>query len=653
MRIRLSRTQLYILGLIAVAVAVYANSLWNGFAYDDDWIIMRNGRVHQLKDLKLIWGTPYWPTFGAELGLYRPLAIFAYAVEWAIGDGAPWVYHAVNVLLHALMTVLTFALLRAFVSDAAAGIGALIFAVHPVHTEAVANSVGQAELIAGVGVLAACVLYAQRPRDSNRLSAWRFVAIALLYFSALLAKEAAVTLPALLVLIDVAQQRVTVTRWRELRNYVARTWFLMFMLAASVVLYLSIRVNVLGSLSGLDAAPNLPFLREEHRLLTALRAWPEFIRLLFFPKDLSNDYSPAVILPVEDLSPMAALGGLLLTITIVLALLTPKHPHAGFPAAWFMITILTVSNLFFPIGVVLAERTLYTPSVAVAAVAAFAWQYLLGQWATVRKPIAYGAVALVVGLMSWRTIDRNPDWKNTLAILNVMVKEHPESYHTAWLLADHFWRQGDINQSAFYWEAAMRLWPRDSQLMGEYANFMIGRRNWKKAIELLEQSRAMHPWVPRTYEMMAYTYVNAGRYDDAIEAAHEAIRLGGFRPVMFAVIARVNEERGRHDIAAGAWRAAIHEKGGGLWVYRAMGARALARFGDGPAALAATDTALQMHKTDTLAVYTLGRLRSAIQEGCYREKAGTCTDPVAEWRLTGDGPPVPPAALVGVTVAPR
>jgi protein O-mannosyl-transferase len=643
-----SRAALLLLAVVLVAIAVNANTLWNGFAYDDDVIILRNARVHQLADLRLIWATPYWPTFGTELGLYRPLAIFAYALEWAAGGGAPWIYHATNIVLHALITALVFLMLRTLVDAGAAAVGALIFAVHPVHTETVANSVGQAELIAAACVLTACVIYARRPPDTGRTDSLRVLGITCLYFAALLAKEAAITLPALLVVLDIAQRRVTVSM-AALRSYFARTWLLLFLMASAVVLYLSIRVDVLGSISGLDAAPGLPFLREEHRLLTALRAWPEYIRLLFFPKDLSNDYSPAVILPVESLSPMAMLGGMLLLGTIALALLTPRHPHAGLPAAWFLITILTVSNLLFPIGVVVAERTLYTPSVAVAAVAAFAWHDFAPRWTANRRKLAYAMLALTVGLMSYRTITRNPEWKNTLAILNAMVRDHPESYHTAWLLADDFWRRGDLDRSAFYWEAAMRLWSRDSQLLGEVANFNMSRRNWKRATELLEQARAMHPWVPRTLEMLALTYVNTNRYEEALRTAQEAIRLGGHRTAMFAVMARVYEERGQLAEAAGAWRAATHQKDGGFWVYHAMQARALSRYGDRAGALALADSVLTLHIADSVAAGVITQLRTAIQNDCYRPGATrTCTDPLAGWTITGAGPPTTQdAGLIG------
>jgi tetratricopeptide (TPR) repeat protein len=621
------------------ALAVYANSLTNGFAYDDDWIILRNDRVHQLNDLGLIWGTPYWPTFGNILGLYRPLAIFAYAIEWAIGAGAPWVYHVTSVALHTIVCVLVLLLLRRLVSARAALLGALIFAVHPVHVEAVANGVGQAELIAAVGVLMACVLYT-RAGEQEKPSLLVLALLPVCYLGALFSKEASITLPALLVILDLAQRKLRLNA-RGIRAYLGTHWMLFFLLAATAVLYLSIRVSVLGSISGSDAAPGLPFLREEHRMLTAFRAWPEFIRLLLFPKDLSADYSPAVILPVESWTPMAVLGLAMILGFVALAFTLPARAAVGLPVAWFLISIVTVSNLFFPIGVVVAERTLYLPSVAVAFLVGFAWDAIEQKAERRRWQLAGVTAALALALMSFRTVQRNPEWKSTLAILNATVRDHPESYHTAWLLADQYWRRGDVAQSAFYWEAALRLWPRDSQLLLEFANFNIGRKNWKRAIELLEQSRTMHPWVPRVHEMLAFSYANANRPQEALASANEAFSLSSNTALMYAIRATAYDQLGRHNEAAGAWRVAVNHKRGSLWIYRAMLARALARAGHTEQALAALDSAATLLRNDSLALRVLASTRIAVVTKCY-DPAGvdsSCGDPLAGWSLAVDAPP--------------
>jgi hypothetical protein len=162
----------------------------------------------------------------------------------------------------------------------------------------------------------------------------RRAALLVLFAVGIAAKESAVVLPGLLVLTDLAQGRVELSR-RGLLRYADALLLPVFLMVAAFGCYLVVRVDVLGgALLGVDAGPQLPYLKE-HRVLNALRAFPEMIRLLFFPQDLTADYAPAVVLPVTTLTPMAALGLLLLAGLAALALLTPWLPAAGFAAGWF------------------------------------------------------------------------------------------------------------------------------------------------------------------------------------------------------------------------------------------------------------------------------------------------------------------------------
>lgn len=620
---------LHIAFIIAAAILVYANSWWNGFAYDDDWIILRNTRVHQLRDLGLIFGTPYWPVFGEVLGLYRPIPIFGYALQWALADGAPWVFHVGNTVLHAGVSVLVFLLVSLFARRTAAAVGALIFAVHPVHTEAVANVIGQAELWSSIGVLGACLIYASRP--ALEVSWPRRVGIAALYLFAILSKESAITMPALLIVLDAAQSRISWTR-QDLRRYLAELWMPMFLLASVAVFYLGIRVDVLGSIGGDDAAPGLPFLREEHRMLNAFRAWPEYVRLLFVPADLSVDYSPAVILPVETLNPMTLLGLGILLLTVTLGILTPLHAKPGLPAAWFFITIFTVSNLLFPVGIVVAERTLYLPSVAVAFIVAYAWDALAPGVTARHRRVLYAVAATIAVLFGVRTFTRNPDWKNTITAVQSLVRDHPESYRSAWVMADRLWLRGDLAQADFYWNAAVLLWPRDSQLLMEYGNFQIALRNWAKALEYLHRARAMHPWLARTNELIAYSYVYAGKPHEALAFADSAFRADGQKAMLYAITAKASEDIGEVDRSIAAWRATVRQKSGGLWVHWGMLARALARGGYRAEASAAIDTALVVG-TDSIARRTLVELRAAVDRGCYANNQDGCVDVLDGWMI--------------------
>src|SRR6266446_4313060 len=133
-----------------LAVAVYWNSLSNGLVHDDVSAIERNEAVRDPTDLRTIFLTPSWKARGDLTTIsYRPLSTWTLAVDYAFHGTKPFGYHLGNVIGHAAVTILLVVLARATgLSIASAGLAGLLFAVHPVHTEVVANGVGRAEVLA-------------------------------------------------------------------------------------------------------------------------------------------------------------------------------------------------------------------------------------------------------------------------------------------------------------------------------------------------------------------------------------------------------------------------------------------------------------------------------------------------------------------------
>ncbi|MGH7465895.1 MAG: hypothetical protein ACREK1_12015, partial [Longimicrobiales bacterium] len=296
-----------------------------------------------------------------------------------------------------------------------------------------------------------------------------------LFLLALAMKESAVVLPALLIVVDFAQRRVKLSM-RGFAEYADAMLMLLFMLTAALAWYLIIRFEVMGgSITGVDAAPSMPYLREEYRVLNALRAFPEFLRLMFFPQELASDYHPAVLLPVETVRPMVILGAGLLAVLAMLAFSTPWLPHLGFPAAWFLISIVTVSNLFFPVGVLVAERTLYLPSVALSALIAFAWQAVTDRASTnMRRFAVFGSlcVVLVLGVRTWI---RNPDWQSTGAVLQAHIRDYPHSYRSQWALAVTHQGLGDMDAAEQHYRLGERIYGRDPLFLTEFGDFLLLR----------------------------------------------------------------------------------------------------------------------------------------------------------------------------------
>jgi len=131
----------------AVAVLIFLNSLENGFAFDDIQIILENPGIHSLETLPEALISPYWPgEYGKGLGLWRPMVTGVFGLEWALWGNSPVGYHLVNVLYHGAVTFLVVLLLGEILPVAGAFLAGLLFALHPIHVEAVANVVGMAEL---------------------------------------------------------------------------------------------------------------------------------------------------------------------------------------------------------------------------------------------------------------------------------------------------------------------------------------------------------------------------------------------------------------------------------------------------------------------------------------------------------------------------
>ena len=191
------RARLAPLGIVLLSLAASAPSLSNGFAVDDVPIIASDARIRSLDAPWRFFAQTYWPPT-TKSALYRPLTSLAFAVEWRLGHGKPWVYHATNVLLYALVSLSVYRLAVLLLGGLAGWWAAALFAVHPVHVEAVGNSVGQSELWAALLVVLAVRHYivVRRARDIATRDIARLSA---LYAVACLFKEHALMLPGLLI----------------------------------------------------------------------------------------------------------------------------------------------------------------------------------------------------------------------------------------------------------------------------------------------------------------------------------------------------------------------------------------------------------------------------------------------------------------------
>ena len=537
-----------ILLVALVALGVFANSLGNGFAGDDVPIVQRNASIQSLEALPEALVSPYWPgSVGRVSGLWRPAVTGLFGVQWSLWDGRARGFHLVNMLLHAAVSVLVLLLVGRLLGPGAGLAGGLLFAVHPVHVEAVAQIVGAAELLAAGAVVGGCLVWLRS--DPERPVGWAIaLAVGGLYLLGLLSKESAAVLPALLVLLDAFRRPDgRVDLWRGWQGWVVLTAVLGGVLLA--------RQSILSA--NLVAPPPLGaelLAGEVPRIYTVVSVWREYVRLLLFPLELSWAYAPAVIPIAFDLSVRAVLGllvGLGALAGALWAWRAGESRSRGLRALavavlWFAVTVLPVSNLLFLTGVLLAERTLYLPSVAVAIGAGWLWKRLAER----SEQAAGVALAVVVVGFGVRSALRNPVWANDEVLITQLVESRPESGRAQWLLGDMYANRGQATEAGRTYALAL------STLHGSYqVRVAAGAR-----LDQLGRPRAAEAlWLPAWRDFPAYgsaqrylafLYLREERLGEAVAAARSAYEVGRGGADSFApAYGEILERAGRWDRA--------------------------------------------------------------------------------------------------------
>jgi hypothetical protein len=452
-----------------VAFAVYLGALWNHFALDDGTVILFNPLVHSPSGIWRAFAHPYWPVQTGGY-LYRPLPIATYAFDGVVGRGSAWWFHLVNLLWHAGASIAVATLVQRWRGNAAGLIAGLLFAVHPVHVEAVANIIGRAELMAGVFSLLA--VYAALVRRSVW---WSTLALVL----GILSKENAVVVPALVAWAWI----LGIDRPPRARMVAMLSAWTLAAIGCFAVRPLVIHGN-----------PEFPVLADVFVgaspaaiRLTAVAALADVARLLVFPLHLRVDYSPAertlVTSPLDlrfvaGLACATALAGL-----VVLAWRRGRRLEA-FGLGWIAIAYLPVANLVVPIGVLVAERTLYLPSAGLA-LAAGAWLSGLPD----RRRAVVVATLVLAGAV--RTALRVPIWRNDTTMTLSILDDSPRSFRGPLFTASLLQSNGSPRRALEYYRRAFAIYDRDARSLFGAADaaFTVGEP--ALADSLLTETRSL------------------------------------------------------------------------------------------------------------------------------------------------------------------
>lgn len=367
-------------------------------------------------------------------GRYRPFSIATFAIEKSLFGDNPAVHHVINILIYILTAIILYKLLIALFPLSNSGtivnfplLAVLLFMAHPIHTEAVANIKGRDELLSLFGALLAAWAYLKY-LDKKHL---KYLVIAFFaIFLGLLSKEITITWLAV----------IPVGAWffkeKNLKKHL--TPFVSIVIPA--LIFLLIRQSVLGWGIGekqiAQELMNNPFLAAEgsERIGTILFTLFMYLRLLVFPHPLTYDYYPYHI-PLTGVDSGIPIAMIFLYATMFIFMLYAMYRYAKKSASFsmrmfafifmlYLAPLSVVSNLFFPVGVFMAERFVYFSSLGFVLLLAWGMIDGLPKRIPMKSTKLIGRILLfvVIGLYSGKTIARNAAWKNDFVLFTTDVK---------------------------------------------------------------------------------------------------------------------------------------------------------------------------------------------------------------------------------------
>jgi len=444
--------------ILVFGFLLYGNTISHNYALDDAIVITQNvftqqgiqgvDEIFKYDSFVGFWMNSYPGRTAEQIqeekklvagGRYRPFSIATFAIEKSLFGDSPAVHHIINILIYILTAILLYKLLIALFPPSNSGtilnfpfLAVLLFMAHPIHTEAVANIKGRDELLSLLGALLAAWAYLKY-LDKNH---YKYLIIAFFsMFFGLLSKEITITWLAV----------IPVGAWFFNEKNLKKHLTPFVSIVIPTLIFLLIRQSVLGWGIGekqiAQELMNNPFLAAEgsERIGTILFTLFMYLRLLIFPHPLTYDYYPYHI-PLVDVDSAIPIAMIVLYAAMFIFMLYAMYRYAmkkasfslrfiGFALILYLAPLSVVSNLFFPVGVFMAERFVYFSSLGFVLLLAWGLFDALPNQFPAKAVKSFGLIFLfiVIGLYSGKTIARNAAWENDFVLFTTDVKTSENS----------------------------------------------------------------------------------------------------------------------------------------------------------------------------------------------------------------------------------
>lgn len=477
--------------LVALCFLVYANSLHNAFVSDDIPAILKN------------------PFISSPLRSWADPAAFLNSLNYLIAKFNPFAYHLTNIILHSLNTILVFLFLHLFFKTEASFLGACLFAVHPIHTEAVTWVSGKPYITTSLFILSAYLLYndATKGKRAGRIK----LLISFFIFSYYLIVNISFyfIFPFFLVFSD-----ITFNRWRKNWKY----WLpflgvviLRLILATSQILQ---RASFVAGQMGQEVTRSNPIFNLAYSFFShlGLLLWP------VWPVKFTLYHEPAVI------SSFALKAELFCLLLLVLSLpLIYKKAKELFFAIGIFVLFLTPTYSPVMVSWLVAERYLYFPSISLSIFLAFFYEkYLKPMRGITAKNIALGFLIFIIAGYAVRTVARNEDWKSPQEFWRqtVLVSDKSERAHNN--MGDAYSQEGNTEGAIREFKKAIELKTNYADAYHNLATVDYNKGDLDEAIKFYQQAIKFNPKLFESQYNLGIIYLNTGAIDLAIKQLHTA-----------------------------------------------------------------------------------------------------------------------------------
>jgi len=585
---------------VLVCFGVYFNALFGDFVHDDTSQIVENPWLKDIKNIPTLFTSGVW-SFKPDLPIsnyYRPMMHTLYMLCYQMVGLKPLVFHFVNILFHCTSSVLVYLLIKRLLATHSNNtsavylsppfIAAVLFALHPIHTEAVTWISGLPEVAYTFFYLLSLYLYIV-VRDSTRQSS----PLSVLSFTvALLFKEPALTLPLVLIAYD-----FLIKKSQEPFLSVTKRYAPYIVVSA---IYLIARYHALSHFVPSEFYPSL------NTYQLAINIFPlftEYLTSMIWPVNLNLWHT---FHPISSLfEPKGILSAAVTLAFITASVYTYKKNKAMFFG--FLLMALPLLPVFYIKaigGKPFAERYLYLPSVGGVLLLSIFLSWVAGHVPRAAKGISIAFIMLAI-LFAAGTIGRNAIWRDNMTLWSDTVEKSPDSAVVHTNLGNEYQSRNALDKAITEYQTALMLDPRH---VATYYNLGVAYQSKGQTDMAIEQFRATLSLKPNNAEAhnnLGVAYKSKGQTDRAIEEFKTALSLQPDNANAHNNLAAAYQDKGQTDLAAEQFRAAVGLRPDYAEAHTNLGNQYQSQ-GDLDKSIAEYQTALRLNPRDARIYYYLG-----------------------------------------------